>query len=67
MSVDGEDGGATRSSAAGESTSGSSKYGVGGLSSSVSSAGRGDGCECVWSVVGGEQWRERGGVGVQWV
>ena len=67
MSVDGEDGGATRSSAARESASGSSKYGVGGLSSSVSSAGRGDGCECVLSVVGGEQWWERGSVGVQWV
>ena len=67
VSVDGEDGGATRSPVAGESTSGSSKCSVGGLSSSVSSAGRGDGCECVLSVVGGEQWRERGGVGVQWV
>ena len=67
MSVDGEDSSATRSPVARESTSGSSKYGVGGLSSSVSSAGRGDGCECVLSVVGGEQWRERGGVGVQWV
>ena len=67
MSVDGEDSSATRPSAARESTSGSSKYGVGGLSSSVSSAGCGDSCECVLSVVGGEQWRERGSVGVQWV
>ena len=54
VSVDGEDGGATRSPVARESTSGSSKCSVGGLSSSVSSAGRGDGCECVLSVVGGE-------------
>ena len=38
MSVDGEDGGATMSSAAHESTIGSSKCSVGGLSSSVSSA-----------------------------
>lgn len=67
MSVDGEDGGATRSPVARESTSGSSKCSVGGLSLSVSSAGRSDGCECVVSVVGGEQWRERGSVGVQWV
>ena len=67
MSVDGEDGGATRSSVAGESSSGSSKCSVGGLSSSVSSAGCGGGCECVLSVVGGEQWREGGVVGVQWV
>ena len=65
MSVDGEDGGATRPFVADESTSGSSKCSVGGFSSSVSSAGRGDACECVLSVVGGEQWRERGGVGVQ--
>lgn len=47
VSVDGEDDRAARPSPPREQAGGSSKLGAGGVSSSVSSAGRGDGCECV--------------------